>query len=121
MLLGLIPISLAAAVVVNFAYGYKIEPVNDPIVNFLDSNAATFAKATRPGAYLVDSFPIRTSSSSRCDFAFPFFYVSVKHLPAWCPGASFKSEAKEVRGRLYHTRDIPFRDVKDQLVVTFPC
>jgi len=88
---------MAAKIVVNFTYGYEIQPVNDPLVKFIESNLVAFFKATRPGAYLVDSFPI------------------LKYIPAWFPGAGFKKEAKEVRARVNQTRDVPFRDVKQQL------
>lgn len=50
---------MAANIVVNFAYGYEIKPMDDPLVKFLESNTLSFIKASRPGAYLVDSIPIR--------------------------------------------------------------
>lgn len=107
--------SMAAKIVVNFTYGYEIQAVNDPLVKFIESNLVAFFKATRPGAYLVDSFPIRVSLLFELQGSLTWTCL-VKYIPAWFPGAGFKKEAKEVRARVNQTRDVPFRDVKHQLV-----
>ena len=49
---------MSAGIVLGFAYGFKLHTSNDPIYGVMDSNGAAFARATRPGAFLVDNLPI---------------------------------------------------------------
>ena len=41
------------------AYGHEIASENDEFITLAESNSVYFAKAIRPGAFLVDTFPIR--------------------------------------------------------------
>lgn len=50
---------MSASVAVNFAYGFGVQLRDDPLVKAIEENGVSFGRATRPGAYLVDSFPIR--------------------------------------------------------------
>lgn len=53
----------AGAVILNIAYGYRVEPFKrDPLVHCANVALDHFAKAARPGAWLVDVIPIRTYS-----------------------------------------------------------
>ncbi|KIJ50984.1 hypothetical protein M422DRAFT_159164 [Sphaerobolus stellatus SS14] len=88
---------MAAAIVLDFAYGYDLQGENDPLLSILQGNIRMFVKAIKPGAFLVDNFPI------------------LKFLPDWFPGAGFKKIAAEARVGVYLSRDIPFKAVKEAL------
>lgn len=88
---------MSASVAVNFAYGFGVQLRDDPLVKAIEENGVSFGRATRPGAYLVDSFPI------------------LKYVPEWFPGAGFKKFGRETRQRLQLIREIPFREVKADL------
>ena len=47
-------------VILRIAYGYQVSQENDPLINLVHKAVATFSKAAAPGAFLVDSIPIRT-------------------------------------------------------------
>jgi hypothetical protein len=50
---------MAAGVVMGIAYGREISPKADPFVAMSERNTHEFAQSIRPGAFLVDIFPIR--------------------------------------------------------------
>ena len=50
---------MAAGIVMSIAYGHDIAPKNDRYVELVERNAQAFSKAIRPGAFLVDIFPMR--------------------------------------------------------------
>ena len=47
-------------VILRIVYGYQVNQENDPLINLVHKAVATFSKAAAPGAFLVDSIPIRT-------------------------------------------------------------
>ena len=51
----------AANFILDIAYGYKVQPVNDPIVELAERTTYLVAKGISPGAYLVNFFPWRES------------------------------------------------------------
>ncbi|KIJ51011.1 hypothetical protein M422DRAFT_244987 [Sphaerobolus stellatus SS14] len=86
---------MSASIVVGFAYGFN--PKDDTLVKTISSNSELFIRASRPGAFLVDNFPI------------------LKYVPAWFPGANFKRIAAAARERADRSREMTFRQVKLQL------
>ncbi len=63
-----------------------------------------FAKASEPGAFLVDSFP------------------ALRYVPEWIlrlGGSNFKAVARQMRKELDEMYDLPFAFVKDQVVGAF--
>ncbi|KAF8510098.1 cytochrome P450 [Gautieria morchelliformis] len=85
---------MAAGIVMGIAYGREVSPKGDPFVALSESNAREFARALRPGAFLVDIFPI------------------LKYVPAWVPGAGFQKHAREARQNFHNAMNVPFREVK---------
>ena len=47
--------------ILDIAYGYKVQPVNDPIVEIAERTTYLVTKGVSPGAYLVNVFPCRES------------------------------------------------------------
>jgi hypothetical protein len=109
--------SLSGGIVMSIAYGHEIAPENDEYIALAETNNALFSKAIRPGAFLVDIFPIRELlvwlETSRC------LTIAVKYVPEWCPGAGFQKVAKVARQNVYRAREVPFRDVKARMVCDF--
>lgn len=76
-----------------------------------------FARASEPGAFWVDSFPLcecfgpSIAILPLCSITVPL----VKYVPAWFPGASFQRVARSMRQDLERLYDVPFNYVKQQL------
>ena len=47
--------------ILDIAYGYKVQPVNDPIVELAERTTYLVLKGISPGSYLVNVFPWRES------------------------------------------------------------
>lgn len=57
--------SFPAAVLLNMAYGYNINPDGaDYLVGLADEVNSIFSEASQPGRWLVDSFPVCASPLS---------------------------------------------------------
>ncbi|KAJ5297431.1 hypothetical protein N7508_007680 [Penicillium antarcticum] len=90
--------SEAGAVILNIAYGYRVEPFGrDHLVHITNEALDEFGKATVPGAWLVDIIP------------------ALKYVPSWFPGAGFKRTAKLWREHLVGIADRPYEFVKQQI------
>lgn len=59
------------------AYGIKVTPENDPFIETAELANSTLLEAAVPGKFLVDAIP------------------TLKYLPEWFPGATFKKKARE--------------------------
>lgn len=44
----------------RIAYGYQVKDENDSLIRLADEAVGIFVKASAPGAFLVDSIPLRT-------------------------------------------------------------
>lgn len=88
---------LAAANVLEIAYGIEVAAENDPWVKLVEQGVESFGRAVTPGAYLVDWIP------------------ALKYIPAWVPGASFKRRAAEWRQLVEHMLHAPLDLVKSQI------
>ena len=71
-----------------------------------------------PGKYLVESIP-----ACACPlYAYPRINAqgpsvfSVKYVPSWFPGASWKRYGEQLKAKACEIADEPFRHVKKQLV-----
>ncbi|GJJ09723.1 hypothetical protein Clacol_003947 [Clathrus columnatus] len=85
--------TFSAATVMNIAYGHQIAPRNDQIVQLSEATGLAFSKASQPGYYMVDNFPI------------------LRYIPSFFPFASFKTFAAETKKATYRSRTVPFRQV----------
>lgn len=88
------------ALILRLAYGYEVvdDQREDPLVRIAEEAMQGFARASEPGAFLVDTLPV------------------LKYLPDWAPGAEFKTVAKNMRKDLEQLYDVPFDFVKKQMV-----
>ena len=88
----------AGAVILKIAYGYNTEPhKTDPLVDGAGDAMDKFSRASVPGAFLVDIFP------------------SLRQLPDWLPGTSFKQIAKEWSVALTEVTEKPYSFTKNQM------
>ncbi|KAH9924103.1 cytochrome P450 [Amylocystis lapponica] len=85
------------ALSIGIAYGLEVLLEDDPYISNIDRAMHITAKATRTGAYLVDSVPI------------------LKYVPAWFPGAGFKRQAAEWRKCEIAASELPLASVKKQM------
>ena len=58
--------------ILKLAYGYTAKEENDPIVRIAEEAMDGFSKASEPGAFLVDRFPL-------CESGFLHHYALVGH------------------------------------------
>ncbi|TFK36284.1 cytochrome P450 [Crucibulum laeve] len=85
------------SIIMKLAYGIQIKEKNDPYVETAEEALRGLAEAGIPGRFLVDLLP------------------SLKYVPEWMPGASFKRMAKhwkEVNGKMGGK---PWDDVKEKM------
>ncbi|KAI0086252.1 cytochrome P450 [Irpex rosettiformis] len=87
----------AGAIILRVTYGYTPQEDADPMVMLVEEALETFAQTTAPGAWLVDILP------------------SLRHLPAWMPGAGFKKVAADMREVLLNMGNVPYQMTKQKL------
>ncbi|KAF9449659.1 cytochrome P450 [Macrolepiota fuliginosa MF-IS2] len=75
----------------SITYGLPIRRSHDPTVEFSEKAFSILTEAATPGRFVVDIMP------------------SLKHVPEWVPGASFKILAREWRAILLRVRDEPYQ------------
>ncbi|KAJ0417659.1 cytochrome P450 [Aspergillus carlsbadensis] len=89
---------LAGAFILKVLYGYNMDyTAVDPLMDYIENVLERFIPALVPGTWLVDAFP------------------SLKHVPAWLPGAGFRRFAQGLKHDLASLTDLPFRFAKDQI------
>ena len=88
--------------ILRLAFGYDVaqDRSEDPLVNIAEKAMQGFARASEPGAFLVDTVPV------------------LKYVPSWFPGAQFQREAERMRHDLEELYDVPYDFVKEQMVCT---
>lgn len=100
------------ALILRLAYGYEVandlDQEADPLVKAVEVAMQGFAKASEPGAFWVDYFPI------------------LRYVPEWVlPGGGFKALARRMRRELDEMYDLPYAFVKERMVgamsSVFPC
>ncbi|EIN09035.1 cytochrome P450 [Punctularia strigosozonata HHB-11173 SS5] len=97
------------ALILRLAYGYEAGREDgdggggggggkrDEMVRIAEEAMDGFARASEPGRYWVDQFPI------------------LRYVPEWMPGAGFKADAREMRRALERLYDVPYAFVKEQV------
>ncbi|KAI0824885.1 cytochrome P450 [Trametes gibbosa] len=94
------PRESTGALILRLAYGYEVarDQDQDPLVQVVEVAMQGFAKASEPGAFLIDSFPV------------------LRHVPEWLlPNGGFKALARRMRKELDEMYDRPFAFVKEQM------
>ncbi|CDO71162.1 hypothetical protein BN946_scf184845.g32 [Trametes cinnabarina] len=94
------PRESTGALILRLAYGYQTvqDRDHDPLVEVVEVAMKGFAKASEPGAFLVDNFPV------------------MRYIPEWLmPRGGFKAVAREMRRQLDQMYDLPFNFVKEQM------
>ncbi|KAJ7065520.1 cytochrome P450 [Mycena amicta] len=89
---------MAGALIMDIAYGIKV-PEADPYINMIEEAMHALAKATIPGAFLVDTFP------------------ALKYVPSWFPGASFKRRAAYWRKGTKEALELPFEETRKNMML----
>lgn len=104
-----------AAIIMMISYGYQINDENDHYVQLSDDALSTFAKCGLFGTFMVDYFPVCKWLESTY-LRKRFDTHSVKYLPMWFPGASFKRQASNWSKPVGAMINEPFAMVKTLLV-----
>ena len=102
---------------VDVLYGHRITSNDDRYLKLVDVFNEFGSLARHTSLVLMDYIPLRTSSSLR--YLYLLIHVSVKHLPAWFPGAGFRKTAAAWRKTLDEMCDKPHEWVKQQIVSRF--
>jgi len=87
----------AGAVIMRIAYGYRVKESNDPFLTDVEIAVEQFSLSTAPGGFLVNLVP------------------SLRHVPAWFPGAGFKRTAAIWAECLVNMVEQPYQLVKQQM------
>ena len=104
-------------------YGIEVMETDDIYIEAAEKAVKTAIKTGVPGAFLVDSFPIRIDDFLLCHSitADVLFLRLVKYIPDWFPGASFKRLGKMYRQSLEDMKCMPLNATKDAMVTVFRC
>ena len=101
----------------RIAYGYRVKESNDPFLTDVEVAVEQFSLSTAPGGFLVNLVPSRV-------YLFDFIHRNVlpnsrtvRHVPAWFPGAGFKHTAALWAECLVNMVEQPYQFVKQQMVV----
>ncbi|KAF4951326.1 hypothetical protein FGADI_7524 [Fusarium gaditjirri] len=88
----------AGSVIVKVVYGYTADQFRpDAFLSTVRKIVDEFGIAAKPGAFMVDLIPL------------------LKYVPAWFPGAGFKTTAKEWRSNLESSVEDPAAFVEHQM------
>jgi cytochrome P450 len=87
----------AGAIIMRIAYGYRVKETNDPFLTDVEVAVEQFSLSTAPGGFLVNLVP------------------SLRHVPAWFPGAGFKHTAVLWAESLVNMVERPYQFVKQQM------
>ena len=117
---------MAGSLILGVAYGIDVEPKDDPYIATAETALHAMSMAGNAGAYLVDSIPIRESRLRILRESIVGYRISdatptVKHVPAWFPGASFKRQAAEWKKATDAMVERPFKAVRNAIVSLFTC
>lgn len=98
-------------------YGIKVESENNRFLVLSEDTTIKLGEAGVPGTYLVDIFPV---CKAQC-----YLYIdhtpksiSVKHVPAWFPGAGFRRELEALRKQVAEMVNSPIMAVKEAMVIS---
>ena len=102
---------------VNIVFGEEISTPDFDYIALADDAHYKFALAATPYRYAVDFFPIRECYTNvRRVSSLNHPYLSVKYLPSWFPGATFKRQAREWQAELENLVFTPYKTVKERVV-----
>lgn len=87
----------AGSIILMISHGYEVRDKDDPFVNLADHATEQFAVSTAPGGFMVDVIPF------------------LRHVPAWFPGAGFKTKASAWASTLSEMVERPHNFVKQQM------
>ncbi|KAF9269239.1 cytochrome P450 [Marasmius fiardii PR-910] len=87
----------AATIILSIAYGIEVLPDKDPLVALAEEGVLAITLAARPGAYLVESFPL------------------LKYVPEWFPGARWKRQVQTWYRITKAMINEPFEVAKDRI------
>ena len=107
--------STAARVSLKIAYGYEGVTEDVHLVETAVEAMDVFCATARPGLWLVDSLPFRTSRYLR-SHDLSKTPTLVRHVPSWFPGAKFKRLAEKWRSTVLYAINHPFDELKRQMV-----
>ncbi|KAF8259466.1 cytochrome P450 [Lactarius quietus] len=82
------------ATTLDYAYGYKVQGVDDPLVQLTELADEEFARASIPGAFVVDTLPL------------------LRHVPEWFPGTGWKQLGRKWGENRRAYVDTPFELVR---------
>nr|BED42963.1 cytochrome P450 monooxygenase [Trametes versicolor] len=88
---------MAGSLILGVAYGIDVQPKNDPYIATAETALHAMSMAGNAGAYVVDYIPF------------------LKHIPSWCPGATFKRQAAEWRKATNAMVEVPFKAVRNAM------
>jgi hypothetical protein len=109
---------MAAAVIMDIAYGIQVRTSDDPYVKLAKDAVHGLSVATLPGRFLVvSSSNFKYSDALTKVVSFLQDTIpALKYVPSWVPGAGFQSEAKIWRKAARDLLEVPFAQAKRNIV-----
>lgn len=100
----------------EIGYGHTLTSINDDYIRMVNSALEGFSVAGNPGSMLVDFFP---PCESRIALSCPHSVLTiwtVRYLPAWFPGLTWKEAVTRLRPDIDNMNLRPFRAVINAVV-----
>lgn len=94
----LVAIRIYSAIILKIVYDMDVNDMDHKYVQIVEEVVTTLSVAQVPGKFWVEFVPI------------------LRHIPSWVPGAYFKRWAERVRPVVNQMINLPFDDVKENMV-----
>lgn len=91
-------IRLQGSIILKLTYGIDVQDGEDPFVTLIERANDNFNKATIPGSFLVDFFPV------------------LRSLPEWLPGMGFMETARRWAVDTLEMVEAPYKFTLQQMV-----
>jgi hypothetical protein len=106
--------SHAGTIILKIGYGYTVVSDDDPFVKGAEDTAVMASEIMRPGRWLVDDYPFREQRGLAL-LAVSLTLTSVRYMPKWFPGGSFKRVGERYRSQLENFTQAPHLWMKNQI------
>jgi hypothetical protein len=109
--------SMTGEVIISIAYGFDVLDDNDPYIILAQKANRSFTDATL-GRFLVVGLPCLLRIAGRTELCgmSQDFIPMLKYVPEWVPGAGFQRIAREGKVLSQAVLEVPFAELKRQIV-----
>lgn len=102
--------------IIKMVYGITVKPGKSEYISLPETVLENISEGATPGRFLVDFIPLREWSAPWPRTILTLAILSVRHVPAWFPGAGFQRYAEKAQRDHRIMRDKPIEVVQAEMV-----